>query len=224
MLRHGVELWLKCLIGNHQLDRWLLLVTESRGTFDELCDSLSMSNAKRKAFKTALCVMRNVLVDGLTHPDCWNKRQDKRSANQALEYLRGHPKTPRSRIGQFYIPIVDGHDLENLWRQAEPYVVDLYKPAKWEAQRTDGCPMKPEEYQELCILLHHWDPQGDALRYPFSMKGAWHSHRLRLNLDSIESLADRLSDSTLAYQSWRECVYTMTTVSDPQGDLYFRLQ
>lgn len=227
MIRHGLELWLKCILANHRLDQLLrLVVREPDLTFEDLPkhehirDWFSKQNVA--AFRRGLCVMRNVLVDRLVRPDCWSKRTSDRYANQALKFLRDNPSTRRERIGDLYVPLIDGHNFLSLWNVAKPYVHDLRRGARQHAEEVGGGP-PPEEDRlvELVTFLHHLDPDGDALRYPFSLRGDWHAHELRLSLDAVGDLARELTESTRCFRDYRSEVYVHGTVADPAGPLYF---
>lgn len=230
LIRHGLELWLKCILSNRDLDRLLKLVTREDVSFDELCAhelmehgrSGRLQKANASGLRRALCVMRNVLEDGLSYPECQRKRLETRYADRALSFLRQNPSTPRQRLGTLYVPVIDGHDLMTLWGEAEPYIHDLRPGARRHADEVGGgSPLELERTKELCVLLHHLDPDGDALRYPFSLSGTWHAHELRLSLKAVGELAEELTDSTRSYAGYRGEIYVHTTVEDPVGPLYF---
>ncbi len=229
MIRHGMELWLKCVISNRYLDHLLKVLIRSKLNFTELCGHEVMAagrskrdqKANRSLFKNALCIMRNVLLDNLAFPECRRRRLEERYADQALDYLRENPGTPRQRIGNLFVPVIGGHDLMDLWEIAECAVDGLYVGARQhERDVGDGPPLDLEHLRELCVLLHHFDPDGDALRYPFSIRGNWHTHEIRLSMSAIGKLASDLTASTMCFAGYRSDVYVHTTVEDPEGWLY----
>jgi hypothetical protein len=229
MIRHGLELWLKCILANRDLDRLLKLITQEDLSFDDLCAhdvmtagrTVRLQNANAAALRRGLCIMRNVLEDGLRYPECRHKRMETRYADRALTFLRRNPSTPRKRLGVLYVPLIGGHELFRLWEQAEPYIHDLRRGAQHHAEDVGGgAPLELGHTKELCAFLHHLDPDGDALRYPFSLTGGWHDHQLRLSLKSVGKLARELTESTRSYTGYRGEVYVHTTVSDPMGPLY----
>ncbi len=231
MIRHGLELWLKCVIANHCLDQILrVLIREGALSFEELCshDVMTIGRSKKArianiaGLRRGLCVMRNTLVDGLGNPECWTKRISDYYANQALTFLRQHPSTPRQRIAIHYVPLVSDHNLEDLWTSAEPYVDGLRRGAQQHADDVGGGPpLELTRLEELVVFLHHLDPDGDALRYPFSLRGEWYAHQLRLSLEAIGTLARDLTESTRCFRDYRSDVYEHGTVDDPSGPLYF---
>jgi len=231
MIRHGLELWLKRILANRDLDRLLKLVMQEDLRFDELCAadimtagrSVRLQNANAAALRRGLCTMRNVLEDRLCYPECRQKRLETRYADRALALLRRSPSTPRLCLGTLYVPLIDGHELFRLWEEAEPYVHDLRPGAFRHAEEVGGgAPLEFGRTRELCDFLHHLDPDGDALRYPFSLSGAWHDHQLHLSVKAVGELAQELTESTRSYTGYRRDVYNHTTVSDPTGPLYLQ--
>jgi hypothetical protein len=227
MIRHGLELWLKCVIANHRLDDLLrTLIREDAITFEELCVHERfrgwLTNPNVTALRRGLCVLRNNLVDGLVRPDCWTKRISDRYANLALTLLRGNPSMPRNRIDVLYVPLIGGHDLQELWKLAQHYVDGIRIGAEQHADEFGGGPpLNQDSLEQLVTFLHHIDPDGDALRYPFSLRGEWHAHELRLSLDDLGHLARDLTESTRSFTGFRSDVYTHGTMEDPAGMLYF---
>ncbi|MFO1077939.1 MAG: hypothetical protein U1E73_09475 [Planctomycetota bacterium] len=229
MMRHGLELWLKCILVSRNMDRLLRRIVDSNDTFETLAADTSWMAVKSKrlrsevgeSLKDALCTMRNVLVDGVVFPECRHVRQGNCDANAALAFLRSNRDTPRDRVAVLWMPPLEGHRLMELWDEAEPYVSDLRSGAEDEAESAGGGPvMTMDGLRAVYTLFNHRDQRGDALRYPASLGGKWHLFSPRWSLRETSALAGELAETIQLYKEHRSMVYRFATVGDPDGPLY----
>src|SRR4051812_39580396 len=91
-IRHGIELWLKCISRNVMIDRALASIFRPESSsFEEVVEATQQtSKHARQQLRKAVCVLRNVLEDRVVFPDCHRVRIDDHWANKALAFMREH--------------------------------------------------------------------------------------------------------------------------------------
>lgn len=220
-LRHGLELWLKCLLRNDLIDRFLAQVfAMPEAGFITLAEHYGMSKKERVPFQRSLCCLRNVLVDGIKFPeaDPWRQRMETRWADEALVYLRSKPRLPRSRFAMSCHVRLPGHDVKELWEAARSHAASFIAEGVSYAQRiaVPSPASGVEEIGALAELVAFYDEDGDAFRYPSSLDGAWHAELPHLDLVRLGELATRMHDTVLCTSSLRSDAYDSATVSRPR--------
>jgi hypothetical protein len=219
-LRHGLELWLKCLLRNDLIDRFLAQVfAVPEAEFTTLADSLGLSRKERVPFQRSLCCLRNVLVDGIKFPeaDPWRQRMETRWADEAIEFLRQEPHLPRSRFAMSCHVRLPGHNVKELWEAARSHAACFIAKGETYAQRI-AVPTPAsgiEEIGALAELVAFYDEDGDAFRYPSSLDGGWHTELPHLDPVRLGELAGRMHDTVLCTSSLRSDAYDNATVSRP---------
>jgi len=220
-LRHGFELWLKCLLRNDLIDRFLEQVfAVPKANFTMLADGLDLSKNERIPFRRSLCCLRNVLIDGTKFPeeDPWQQRMETRWADEALAYLRREPQLPRSRFAMNCHVRIAGHNVKELWAEARTHAASFIAEGEAYAQRIDvpSPASRIEEIGALAELVAFYDEDGDAFRYPSSLDGDWHSELPHLDLVRLGELATRMRDTILCTTSLRSDAYANATISRPR--------
>jgi hypothetical protein len=216
-LRHGLELWLKCLLRNRQIDLFLAEAFNEPGLdFEGLMSSLGFKRKEKRPFQRALCTMRNVLVDGISLPDQdpTRVRQEVRWANKGLDHLRATPELQRDRFAMLCPVRLPTHSLESAWEATADLVESFSDAGRGIGQQLDvQARVSSSEFEALVALLQHYDPNGDAFRYPVSLDGNWHGDLPPLSLDALRDLAERARDTVLFFQVVRHVAYERATVS-----------
>jgi len=219
-LRHGLELWFKCLLRNQEIDRFLAHVfRHTDQSFSEVCEARGLSRSERIPFQRSLCSLRNIFEDGMRFPDSnpWSKRMEERWANKALVLLRGRPELNRSRFALSCQVRLPGHSLAALWAEAEHLVRSFHPSGGSYDPWLDVPPpeVAPDEFAALVELLHHYDQDGDAFRYPSSLDGSWHHGLPHFGLKPLGELASRLTSTIRSVMEIRRVAYEHATISRP---------
>lgn len=115
-VRHGLELMLKCIVRNEMIDSILRTLMIPKLSFDDVCSKLNFNKPKekRKILLHAICVLRNILEDGIIYPECHEKNINDGFAQLALECLRQRADLPRDRFALAWTSTAFGHDLVDL--------------------------------------------------------------------------------------------------------------
>jgi hypothetical protein len=87
-LRHGFELMLKCIVRNDLMDTTLRVLMTAGLSFDDVCRQLGANKKEKASLQHSLCVMRNVLEDRVTFPDCHTRKRGRR-------FCRTRPPIPQ---------------------------------------------------------------------------------------------------------------------------------
>ena len=72
-----------------------------------------------------------------------------------------------------------------------------------------------DEITALVELLHHYDDNGDAFRYPVSLDGDWHIDLPPLNLVALGELAQKMADAISCIAWYRDSGYQKATLGCP---------
>lgn len=217
-VRHGLELWLKCLLRNQEIDRFLShAFGHQEQSFAEVCDARGLTKKQKLPFQMSLCCLRNIIQDGMGFPDSdpWSKRMEETWADKGLVMLRGLPEMDRARFALGCQVRLSGHSLLALWNEAE-HLVRSFHPSGGSYDPWLDIPapeVDPDEIGALVELLHHYDKDGDAFRYPASLNGSWHDGLPPLDLRVLGELAQRMVNTVRSVTSVREVAYEQATVS-----------
>jgi hypothetical protein len=216
-LRHGLELMLKCIVRNDRIDAALRELSRPGQSFDAVCAKLALKKrGDKELLRQAICVMRNVLQDGITYPRCFDENVDPASAERALDYLRKNPNTPRDRFADVWTSGAIGHDLLVLWQESAPTVEDFAGNARRHAAEIGFAPpLTKDELEPIVELLAALDDGGDGFRYPSSISGAWYNAVPSLSLSAVGELVEKLEGTCVVFESVRDECYSMATVGRP---------
>lgn len=221
--RHGLELWLKCFLRNFHIDKFLSAVnTAQEVDFDELCQHLDINGQHEKSVREALCVMRNVLEDGITFPECRTRRQENRYADQALDFIRENgAQHPRQCFASLWTHSGSwSHDLLEIWRDgAATELLDFHSSARSFPNDYSHHMANPDRIKAICQFFHHFDESGNAFRYPISRQAEWRFDLPNLSLTALGEMARELAQSVIAYRAIRREVYNSSTLADPRVTL-----
>lgn len=217
-IRHGMELWLKCLLRNQEIDRFLNhAFRQQQQSFAEVCEALGLTKKQKLPFQRSLCCLRNTIEDGMGFPDSdpWSKRMEEAWAEKGLVVLRGHPDMDRAEFAAGCQVRLSGHSLMTLWTEAE-HLVRSFHPSGGGYDPWIDIPapeVDPDQIRALVELLHHYDKDGDAFRYPASLNGSWHDGLPHLDLRALGELARRMVNTVRSVTSVRQVAYEEATVS-----------
>lgn len=204
-IRHALELWAKAFIQHDQLATAKAAI-KSGQQFAEIVSALCMDESAKKAIKSirvglvaTLCRVRN-LARGLTFPEFMELEIGEEFCGDALAMLRELGVLNGYRLSSVWAVPVAGHDLQDLWRRAEPTFTDMAYRAREEASMCldDAAIITATQMAGVFELFGVLDPFGDAFRYPVSLRGV--VHRIEdLSLQALERLARELEHTLLAY-------------------------
>lgn len=230
-LRHGVEIFLKCLYQNLRTDN--LLVDAFRGAaLDDLLTWLTETNeedgkVQAKQLLAALSVIRNIDVDNIKAPFCWTKNQatmgDRRFADQGLRILQQNDQLPRYTLASLWTPACRTHNLLSVFDKVETSLRDMHRATTRNAEQVGvEQPVPVDTIAATCELFEHWDPNGHAIRYA-SSSGAgsavtvhgWNAHLPPLSLGALGELASELDGTVNAYDALLTVCYTHATLRSP---------
>lgn len=217
-LRHGLELWLKCLLRNKMIDGFLARLYEDPAEsldLERVSNSLGLEPKQQKDLRASLCAFRNVGVDGMIYPECWKVRMESHWADRALVHLRGTGDEPRDSFAVFWRVRLPGHDLQALWEETGASVRGMHYPASCHARESFGALPSVGRIEAICSLLHHYDADGDAFRYPVSLAGKWHYGLPSLSLEALGGLSSELANAVGSFASFRGEVYSKAKLRDP---------
>jgi hypothetical protein len=221
-IRHGLELWLKCLVINSMIDAALDEIAGGAASADAVAESLCLKKDQRRQLVRSLCTLRNCCEDGLVYPNCINQNIDSTWADKAVRFIQGNGQLERYKFAIVWTVPVPGHDLLDLWRRIEQWVRELSAAVSAKAQTTGcGFPMSPDDLAAVCELIHWWDPGGDTFRYPSSLDGRWNADLPALNLKTLGSLARGLQETVLGYDNLLEESYTFSKLRSPHPETGF---
>lgn len=217
LLRHGMELWLKCFVKNAVIDEFLSQIFSSQGGFNEIAEAVGQKETKQKEpLRRALCVFRNVLEDRTVYPECWKVRMEERWAEKAVEFMRTNRKLPRERFASLCQIRMPSHGLKDLWLKAEAHIIELHPHVLSYSGIVDvPLPESPARIRAMCELLDHYDPEGDAFRYPVSLAGKWHTGLPHFSLEALGKAAKLLAGTVCSFTAARTEAYESTTLSSP---------
>lgn len=203
-VRHGMELWLKSLIIDVEIDRVLVGVAGGL-TVDELKDLASQARDSRDDRKRAkrglvrsLCQFRHLAL-GLTYPEFRQQEIGAKFCDDAIVKLRVQGKDPRYTFAHTWAVPIAGHDLVILWERARNRFKESTYRARLYNQECLGAELLSEEQVSSgCELLGTLDPSGDAFRYPSSISGDL--HRLQsVSLEALGRFASLLDNTVNVY-------------------------
>lgn len=219
-IRHGMELWLKCLLRNQLMDRFLTQTFQiPSATLEKISEKLGLQKSHRIQFQQTLCCLRNVYVEGIKFPDAdpWAVNVGPSQANQGLEYLSEHPSLDRHRFALICRVQIGSHNLFKLWKEADHLIRSFHPNEMSLTPYYDGpAPgQTSDEVAEICHLLHSLDPGGDAFRYPATSKGHWHTHLPHFDLARLGTLAEGMANTVQSFEIIRDEAYNSATVSRP---------
>jgi hypothetical protein len=220
LLRHGLELMLKCWSRNPQMDEILRTVMQSGLPFADVCERLwtRAEERKKKApiLLHALCALRNHLEDGLVYPALHTVNIDDEHGERSLEYVRKHPNIDRFKFAVLWPVASSGHDLRALWTEAAPVMDDFADAAERDAREAGAAaPLAKSELDAIVDLLAAMDDGGDGLRYPSSIRGAWYSPPPILSLEAVGASAEGVRATCQAFEGARQHAYSMSTFGSP---------
>jgi hypothetical protein len=219
-IRHGVELWLKCLCINTMLDSVLEEIDGGALNADTLARALELTNEQKRHLYRSLCIFRNRCEDGLVYPDCVQRKIDPIWADKAVRFIKSNGHLERYKLATIWTVPVPGHDVLDFWLRVEDWVREL-NPAVVANARSTGCgnPMPPDSLAAVCELIHRWDPGGDTFRYPSSLDGRWNTDLPSLNLKTLGDLALALQETVLGYENLLEGSYSFSKLRSPRPNI-----
>lgn len=216
-IRHGLELWLKCMIINSMIDRTLEAISNGAADLDAVGTAMGpLSKKQREHLCRSLCAVRNVAEDGIVAPHCYTKNITEADAIRAIAYLKRNGGEPRYKLGYTWSVPVPGHSLQALWQKAEPMIKELRRAVESSAQQA-GCG-RPAPIQRLVAaieLFDKLDPEGDAFRYPSSLAGDWNTQLPSVSLPAVGHLAEEIQETVLGYDSFMTDSYSFSTLRSP---------
>jgi hypothetical protein len=202
-IRHGLELWLKCMIINNMIDRTLEAISNGAADVDAVSTIAGpLSKKQREHLCRSLCALRNVDEDKIVAPDCYTKNVSEADAVRAIAHVSKIGHKPRYLLGYTWSVSIPGHSLGSLWQQAAPMVVEL-RPAVESGAAHSGCghPTSIERLVATIELFDKLDPDGDAFRYPSSLSGNWNTQLPCVSLPALGALASEIQETVLGYDS-----------------------
>lgn len=220
LMRHGLELMLKCWVRNMQMDEILRAVMEVGLSMNAVSERL-WPRADERRKKTpillhAVCALRNYLQDKLVYPAVHATNIDAEHGERALEYLRMHPALDRFKFAPLWPVAPSGHDLRVLWSMAAPAMEEFADAAKREASESGGAqPLVKAELESVVELLGTMDDGGDGLRYPSSIRGGWYAPPPMLSLEAVGTSSEGIRATCEAFESARQHAYSMSTFGSP---------
>jgi hypothetical protein len=220
LLRHGLELMLKCWSRNVQIDEILCAIMRNGLSFDAICEQLwTQADERRKKTPIllhAVCAIRNHLQDGLRYPDVHKANIDERHANRALEYFRKNPALDRFYFAPMWPVASSGHKLPALWKESALIMDEFAEAAQRHAFEAGyPAPLTSSELEAIVELLAAMDDGGDGLRYPSSIFGAWYSEPPQLSLEALGDSAEGIKSTCQGFEDAREEAYSMSTFGSP---------
>lgn len=224
-VRHGLELWLKALVIDVEIDRILDGVTQGK-TYEELQTIVreDRTENERKAAKSglmrSLCQFRN-LASGLRYPEFREREIAHQFCDEGIAELRAATKKWRSRFVSAWAVPVAGHRLVPLWaRGRERFSEATYRARDENQEGIGGELLEEEEVSAACELFGALDPLGDAFRYPSSLSGGGLHRTQSISLEALGKFASRLDDTVNAYGCALDEGYSNSTVGCPGPALW----
>jgi hypothetical protein len=217
-IRHGLELWLKCIIINDMIDRTLTAISGGAADLDALATVIGpLSKKQREHLCRSLCAVRNVHEDNIVAPDCYTKKVSEADAVRAIAYVQKNGKQPRYIFGYAWSVPIPGHSLQTFWLTAQPIIKELRPEVEVNADRV-GCgrPTSIERLVAAVELFDKLDPDGDAFRYPSSLAGNWNTQLPCVSLRALGDLAEEIRETVLGYDSLLTESYSFSTLWSPR--------
>lgn len=216
-IRHGLELWLKCMVINDMIDRALEAIVNGAADLDAVSTAVGPLNKKqREHLCRSVCALRNVNEDRIIAPDCYTKNISEADAVRAIAYVKHNGGQPRYMLGYTWSVPVPGHGLQVLWQKAQPTIAELHTAVESSAQMS-GCG-HPASLQRLAAaieMLDKLDPDGDAFRYPSSLTGNWNTQLPCVSLPALGRLAEEIQETVLGYESLMTEAYSFSKLRSP---------
>lgn len=235
-IRHGLEVFLKCLCQNQRVDD--LLVEVSRGAaLNHLLKWLMETDeedgrVQARQLLAALSVVRNVDVDEITAPLCWTENQatmgDQRFAAEGLRLLQEKEHLPRYTLASLWMPACRTHNLLSVFNRVKGALASMHPAASHHAKVVGAeQPLPVDTIAATCELFERWDPDGHAIRYASSSGAAssvtvhgWNVHLPALSLGALGDLASELDGTVNAYDALLTECYTHATLRSPHPPSY----
>lgn len=217
-IRHGFELWLKCMVVNDMIDRALEAIGDGAADLDAVATAAGpLDKKQRDHLRRSLCVLRNVCEDEIVAPECFRENVSDGHAARAIAYVRQNGGKPRYTLGYAWSVPVPGHRLGLLWQRAQSTIRDLHAAVESSAQ-ISGCghPMTMERLASVIELFDKLDPDGDAFRYPSSLAGNWNTQLPCVSLLALGSLAEEIQETVLGYDSFMTESYSFSKLGSPR--------
>jgi hypothetical protein len=217
-IRHGLELWFKCIIINDMIDRTLEAISGGAVDLDALTTVLDpLSKKQKEHLCRSLCAVRNVQEDKTVAPDCYIKNVSEADAVRAIAYVKTNGKQPRYILGYAWSVPIPGHSLQKFWLKAQPIINGLRPQVASSADRA-GCgrPTSIERLFAAVELFDKLDPDGDTFRYPSSLTGAWNTQLPCVSLRALGDLAEEIRETVLGYESLLAESYSLSTLRSPR--------
>lgn len=216
-IRHGLELWLKCIVINETIDRALVAISKGAADLDTVATAAGPLNKNQKEHLCrSLCALRNVSEDKVVAPDCYTVNVSEADATRAIAYIQRNGDQPRYLLSYAWSVPVRGHFLQELWHKAQPMIRDLHPAVEAHAQMS-GCG-HPTSIQRLAAtieLLDKLDPDGDAFRYPSSLNGNWNTQLPCVSLRALGAVAEEIQETVLGYGSAMTEAYSFSKLRSP---------
>lgn len=218
-IRHGVELFLKCMVQNRLVDDALVLMIREKATLEEVVKWLgkdehpATARSRHEQLLAVLSAVRNIEVDRIAAPECWIENQaTKEDPTFALEghrYIQSNGHLPRYTVGYIWVPAVKTHNLLSVFKRAEKDLGAMHRAVCGYAEHTTGSEVLPvSTIAATCELFELWDPNGHAIRYASSSGASspvqahgWNVHLPALSLEELGQLASDLDDTVEAYDN-----------------------
>lgn len=217
-LRHGLELWLKCIIRNELIDSFLVAAMADEGLPlpDVLAAVPGLRTGQHAAITTALVVLQNVRERRLVYPECWTENLSE--TESALNFLRANRDLSRNYFADVCRVQVSGHRLDKLWTQAKATITGgLHREVASTAPMYFQEPVvAASEIENAVLLMHHLDPGGTVLRYPEERSGEPNTELPAMHLPALSALAGSLNNTLMAYSAVRSEVYDLATLRSPR--------
>lgn len=205
-IRHGLELWLKCMVKNQILDD-VIHAIRRRLSFDEVLQAAykgcegegkrvrEEKQQRRRQLVRALCVLRNYNA-GIVDPQNMEVNQ----GQQFAEELASTGHVEREHLAMHWAVPIHTHSLDELWRVGKDFIYEKYDGARDESWQGLGVELiSLDKLQAICELFGTLDKDGDAFRYPCSREGNWFSGLPSINLRKLRALASELENLVISY-------------------------
>lgn len=216
-IRHGLELWLKCMVINDMLDRTLEAISNGAADLDALSIAAGpLDKKQREHLCRSLCALRNLNEDGIVAPACYTMNISEADAVRAIAYIQQNGGQPRYMLGYAWSVPVRGHSLQTLWQKAQPMIRELHSAVESSAQMS-GCghPTSIERLAAAIELLDKLDPDGDAFRYPSSLTGNWNTQLPCVSLPALGALAEEIQETVLGFDLLMTESYSFSKLRSP---------
>lgn len=210
-VRHGLELWFKGLLTNARIDRALESIFNGARDVDAIANVIGITEKRQKEqLMRSLCVLRNYLQDGLTHPRCHTENMTSNHAVDAIGFIVSNPNLERFQLALCWnvaTSVRPPHSLGALWSEVGGILGELFYDVRLHHDSGEGKLWPPEDVASMVNLLHYYDPSGDAFRYPASLEGEWYTKLPGINLPKLADAAHGLAVTMVAYEYYIEEAY-----------------